>query len=349
MDKEYFNVKTLLEEATAHIKNYDRIRTGIKLATDIISTLGSSVEETHFRTVLEAHIGMAENLFKEELSLEDLLVEECFPTSALDILLRAYNKVLRDYEKMKDRINEFKYLYFSSRPFTSLGREGVEEFVKTAWEKLENIFKEEVELRIDITEKGGRAYVVGNGFVVIGIKEVPVVTDLERNTLHLREFELSLTLAEEFVHVLHYRRIKDYPPLFRNIFSHYSELMAETIKWSVAEQLTDFELDKEYTYMAVVFTLARNLSRQLKDFYLYQGDIGAASEILEKRGVPVHRRDWRLYLEHRAKELAMLVEDPREDLIYRLAEAVRVLRIDFNRLDLPDISSTATFRVYGVK
>ena len=67
-------------------RDTEKIRRGVEWAKGILSTLGNGYYETHLRSVLEAYIQSYENLAKEELSLEDIMLENAYPSRIVEAL-----------------------------------------------------------------------------------------------------------------------------------------------------------------------------------------------------------------------------------------------------------------------
>jgi hypothetical protein len=96
--KEYSeNIEPYLLMVDIKVIPLDLAKQGVEQAKDFLSTLGNSYEEMQFRSILEGYTRMYQCLFKDRVSLEDLLIEKAYPTNVEAILeggIRALQKKL---------------------------------------------------------------------------------------------------------------------------------------------------------------------------------------------------------------------------------------------------------------
>ena len=309
----------------------DKVKKGVELAEEFLSTLGNSYEEVQLRTLIEDKIQNYRNTFKKKLSLKDILIEQAYATKAPEILekgLRAADKLIDDAYEAYYTITKSGLAEDSSN-LKELGPK-FEEKIREIWNRIEDEYGEEVELVVDENQKRKYHLMAGRGKVIFGVKDVYIYYDIHKHELLPRWGMIIRSLLEEYFHALHYRRIKELPPYLVNMRPHSEEIW---VFLEISRELRRLNLplnDREREIwdlderVNVIGTVHR-IANQLADLYLFEGRVDEAKAVLKEfLGKPVDRYDWDVYLrEYRGKNIQMIVDDPREELEYRLRDALQ--------------------------
>ena len=305
-----------------HSPDMRRVKEGVRKAKEVIESLGRSYYETHLRTVLEAYIMTYENMNKDQLSLEDLLLEKAYPVKTVEVLEEGMAAFLDTREEAWDSAFEVERrgikeedAYFGEFPFD------VRERILEVWRKLEEYYGEKVEIKLDPHHSDRLMSMVGDGVAIIGYKKLPAyyLTKSKELVLDWRTF-LS-TLIEEYLHAFHYRKIKDMPPLFVYFFSHSEEIWVKLEVNRVMKKFVDLLEEKERELFELFSRInigsANTLFKRLRDLYLYSGRIEDLKSLFRVfKAENPDRTDWKMYFEERRKEILSLMTDPTEDMKY---------------------------------
>jgi hypothetical protein len=207
-------------------------------------------------------------------------------------------------------------------------KEDITEKIRTIWRRIEEYYGEDVELVLEPHHSRRYGLRADNGKVIIGLKDIHVYYDRINKRIIPRWKYLLESLLEEYIHTIHYRRIRNLPPILVSYRPHSDEIFTRLeVQRSLAKidfPLSDEERETiEISKSVEIIGLLENLARKLADFSLYQGDIERAKAIIkEYTNKPAFRYDWDLYLRRRARELQEIVEDLRDNLEYDIRYAL---------------------------
>ncbi len=330
-----WELQRLYDEVSPYIRmllyrspDMKRAKVGVERAKEIVESLGTDLYELHLRSVLESYIYAYENRQKKRLPLKDVLLENAYATKAVDILEKGVRAFLERREQMWDVAfeRERAHLIETSARYTEFD-EDIIDVIRDAWERLEKIYGEQAEIILDPTHKDKYMVMAGEGKVIFGYSKLPALYMLTERRLKPNWYAILLPLAEEYLHVVHFRRIRSLPPLFVNIFPHSEEiwvrLEAERVLESVSRTLPEEDRNLFDRERILKFGVAYDVYRKLLDMYLYEGRTEEAKELLALfEAHNPEREDWETYFRRRREILLALEEDPTENLKYSLRNAL---------------------------
>ena len=306
----------------------ERLAPAVDAAKDFISTLGSSHEEIQFRTLIEAKMQQYENLSVERLDLESILKEQAYVLRATDTLeggLEAAVDHIDDAIDTAMKIQETGLIEVRA----SLGELGraFEENLLEIWKCIEEHYGEHVELLIEPHHGKKYSLMSGEGKVIFGGRDIHAYYAKQDQRILLRWRVITEILLEEYLHTIHYRRIRELPPALVNMRPHSEEIW---VYLEVSRKIADMDLpfdesDRETIDLELkAWTIGglEGIARKLADIYLFEGNVEDAKRVLrEYLGIPVDRHDWSEYIEDRRRRIEMLI-DPHDQLEYRLRDAL---------------------------
>ena len=203
----------------------------------------------------------------------------------------------------------------------------VKERILEIWKALEEYYGEKVEIKLDPHHSQRLMSMVGEGVVIIGYKELPAYYVTKTRELVLDWNSFLSTLIEEYLHALHFRKIRQLPPLFVNFYPHSEEIWAGLEVMKVRKNFIDL-LNEEERELFELFSRinigeANNIFKKLRDLYLYTGELEKLRDLLrEFKMENPERLDWKMYFEERRRELLSLIENPVEGLKYTLRRSL---------------------------